>query len=273
MEHNRMLEGIESHSVLGMVSDGLPVRINLDLPYNILLPGRDEWERGAVDQKGYEAISEVAERTKAAFEAGNFVEATNLWGNTESAISKYTYGVDFYNVVKKIQSRTSKYYSLGQLPRQELHVQDEAGIKIEALMNGVVKEVLNISREWGPSAGDVFNYLQEDFMKPVTNVVEELLNSTDIKIAVYNGQLDLIVDTPGTLKWVENLNWKEKNEWKATVRRGFTVNNYFEGNMKKFGNLAVFWVDRSGHMVPKDNPAAMRYILADMTDDFKVQNQ
>ncbi|KAJ8910272.1 hypothetical protein NQ315_003339 [Exocentrus adspersus] len=49
MEHNRMLEGIESHSVLGMVSDGLPVRINLNLPYNILLPGRDEWERSRTD--------------------------------------------------------------------------------------------------------------------------------------------------------------------------------------------------------------------------------
>ncbi|KAJ8910517.1 hypothetical protein NQ315_012814, partial [Exocentrus adspersus] len=49
MEHNRMLEGIESHSVLGMVSDGLPVRINLDLPYNILLPGRDEWGRNKTD--------------------------------------------------------------------------------------------------------------------------------------------------------------------------------------------------------------------------------
>ncbi|KAJ8914687.1 hypothetical protein NQ315_017386 [Exocentrus adspersus] len=42
MEHNRMLEGIESHSVLGMVLDGLPVRINLDVPYNILLPERDD---------------------------------------------------------------------------------------------------------------------------------------------------------------------------------------------------------------------------------------
>ncbi|KAJ8910295.1 hypothetical protein NQ315_002457 [Exocentrus adspersus] len=49
MEHNRMLEGIESHSVLGMVSDGLPVRINLDLPYNILFPRRDELERNRTD--------------------------------------------------------------------------------------------------------------------------------------------------------------------------------------------------------------------------------
>ncbi|KAJ8910368.1 hypothetical protein NQ315_002570 [Exocentrus adspersus] len=38
-----------SHNVLGMVSDGLPTRINLYLPYNILLPGRDEWERNKTD--------------------------------------------------------------------------------------------------------------------------------------------------------------------------------------------------------------------------------
>ncbi|KAJ8916780.1 hypothetical protein NQ315_005785, partial [Exocentrus adspersus] len=50
MEHNRMLvEGMESHSVLGMVSDGLPARINLDLPYNIFFPRRDEWERNRTD--------------------------------------------------------------------------------------------------------------------------------------------------------------------------------------------------------------------------------
>ncbi|KAJ8917627.1 hypothetical protein NQ315_000110 [Exocentrus adspersus] len=49
MEHNRMLEGIENHSVLGMISDRLPASINLDLPYNILLPGRDEWERNRIE--------------------------------------------------------------------------------------------------------------------------------------------------------------------------------------------------------------------------------
>ncbi|KAJ8909310.1 hypothetical protein NQ315_015162 [Exocentrus adspersus] len=49
MEHSGLLEGIECHSVLGMVSDGLPRRINLNLPYNILLPWRDEWEQNRTD--------------------------------------------------------------------------------------------------------------------------------------------------------------------------------------------------------------------------------
>jgi len=34
-------------------------------------------------------------------------------------------------------------------------------------------------------------------MKPVTDIVESLLNNTDIFVAVYSGQLDLICDTPG----------------------------------------------------------------------------
>lgn len=51
------------------------------------------------------------------------------------------------------------------------------------------------------------------------------------------------------MKWVNNLKWEGKEEWDATIRNGFSVDNYFEGNVKKYGNLAVYWVDRSGHMV------------------------
>ncbi|KAJ8937820.1 hypothetical protein NQ318_003724 [Aromia moschata] len=74
---------------------------------------------------------------------------------------------------------------------------DEVDDKIATLMNGAVKEALGITQVWG-SNNNVFDTLAGDFMKPVTNIVEELLNTTDIKVAVYNGQLDLIVDTPGT---------------------------------------------------------------------------
>lgn len=51
------------------------------------------------------------------------------------------------------------------------------------------------------------------------------------------------------MKWVNNLKWKGKDKWDATIRRAFSVGCYFEGNVKEFGNLAVYWVDRAGHMV------------------------
>lgn len=64
-------------------------------------------------------------------------------------------------------------------------------------MNTLVGPALNLTQKWGYQSDQVFAALTEDFMKPVTEVVERLLNETDITLAVYNGQLDLIVDTPG----------------------------------------------------------------------------
>ncbi|KAJ8938319.1 hypothetical protein NQ314_011531 [Rhamnusium bicolor] len=65
--------------------------------------------KGAVDQKGYEAISEVAERTRVALEANRFTDATNLWGSTETAVGRNTYGIDFYNILKKITGKSLTY--------------------------------------------------------------------------------------------------------------------------------------------------------------------
>lgn len=45
-------------------------------------------------------------------------------------------------------------------------------------------------------ANSVFLNMEKDFMKPVISVVDELLEA-GVNVTVYNGQLDLIVDTMG----------------------------------------------------------------------------
>lgn len=45
-------------------------------------------------------------------------------------------------------------------------------------------------------AEEVFSNMAGDFMKPVVDVVDQLL-SAGVNVTVYNGQLDLIVDTMG----------------------------------------------------------------------------
>ena len=50
-----------------------------------------------------------------------------------------------------------------------------------------------------PCAGQapiVFLNMEGDFMKPVISIVDELLEA-GVNVTVYNGQLDLIVDTMG----------------------------------------------------------------------------
>lgn len=45
-------------------------------------------------------------------------------------------------------------------------------------------------------AEEVFSNMAGDFMRPVVDVVDQLL-SAGVNVSVYNGQLDLIVDTMG----------------------------------------------------------------------------
>lgn len=47
-------------------------------------------------------------------------------------------------------------------------------------------------------AEEVFSYMSGDFMKPVVDIVDQLLTA-GVNVTVYNGQLDLIVDTMGKL--------------------------------------------------------------------------
>lgn len=58
--------------------------------------------KGAVDQQGYEDINAAAIKTKEAFDAGEYAEATTQWARTEGVIMKASHNVDFYNVLKKI---------------------------------------------------------------------------------------------------------------------------------------------------------------------------
>lgn len=96
--------------------------------------------------------------------------------------------------------------------------------------------------------------------------MELLLNETSIEVVIITGQLDLIVATPGTINWVDQLKWNGVEGYKAASRNGISVDNILEGYQKKFEKFSVYWVNRSGHMVPADNPAAMGYIMRAVTN-------
>ncbi|KAF2898895.1 hypothetical protein ILUMI_07278 [Ignelater luminosus] len=213
---------------------------------------------GAVDQEGYDAIDKGAQRTKAALDAGQFEEATNQWLLTEYIIMDVAKNVDFYNILTKIKSRSGKGRHMIK-PGVDTDLTDDE--KLEELMNGPVKKALNLNVTWGAQSGDVFDTLSEDFMKSVTERMDKLLDETTVKVQVVTGQLDLIVDTPGTLQCVELLKWSRSHEWKDVPRDALSVNGINEGYQKLLGKFSMYWVNRAGHMVPADNPDAMLKIL------------
>lgn len=111
-------------------------------------------------------------------------------------------------------------------------------------MRGEVHQALDLPKNvvWGSQAGAVFDTLAADFMKPVVETVEEVLNNTTLKVVVYNGQLDLICATPGTVEWVNNMKWYGSKDYAAASRDGIGVNSMLEGYSRRYGNFSMYWV-------------------------------
>lgn len=60
---------------------------------------------------------------------------------------------------------------------------------------------------------DVYKYLYTDFMKPEVHRVEYLL-AENIPVLIYNGQDDLIVQSAGSMKWVDRISYGQINEFR-----------------------------------------------------------
>ncbi|EDW73379.1 uncharacterized protein Dwil_GK16682 [Drosophila willistoni] len=230
-------------------------------------------ETGIVDHDGYEAIMEAANFTAELVEQERWIQATAQWGNTQWEVMKASKGVDFYNVLKETRGDIYQRQAL-LTPEERLYrtmvkydIDEDRDALLADLMRGPVAETLGISSNviWGSQSGSTFDIHRTDFMKPVIHIVNELLENTPLKVAVFSGGLDLICATPGTVNWIEKLDWSRKSEYLNASRTAISVDRILEGYQKTGGNFTMFWINRSGHMAPADNPAAMRHVLRTLT--------
>ena len=60
-------------------------------------------------------------------------------------------------------------------------------------------------------AEEVFSSMAGDFMRPVVDIVDKLLD-VGVNVTVYNGQLDLIVDTMG-MGLSASLSYSPSSSW------------------------------------------------------------
>ncbi|KAI8422471.1 hypothetical protein MSG28_006296 [Choristoneura fumiferana] len=160
---------------------------------------------GLVDDAGYENIQKAAREAERLFNEGLYVESTLQWAATQREVFAATHNVDFYNILTKMPAWGPETRSDYEIAR-EIMIRDlsftsmtrQEEYNLNYLMNNPVKEALRIPAHvrWGSQSGRVFDMLRGDFMKPVTEGIERLLNETDIIVQKYNGNLDLICDTP-----------------------------------------------------------------------------
>ncbi|KAK2111625.1 Retinoid-inducible serine carboxypeptidase [Saguinus oedipus] len=230
-----------------------------------------DFKKSLLEDKGLAEVSKVAEQVLNAINKELYREATVLWGKAEMIIEQNTDGVNFYNILTRSPPTSTMESSLEftqshlvrLCQRHVRHLQRDA---LSRLMNGPIRKKLKIIPEdqtWGGQATNVFKNMEGDFMKPVISIVDELLEA-GINVTVYNGQLDLIVDTmavnarpfsPGQEAWVRKLRWPElpkfnQLKWKALYSD--PKSSETSAFVKSYKNLAFYWILKAGHMVPSD---------------------
>jgi len=141
----------------------------------------------------------------------------------------------------------------------------------DGFMNTVIKKKLGIipkDLSWGEQSGDVFDAMAGDFMKPRIQEVGQLLE-LGVNITIYNGQLDLICATKGTMDWVQKLKWGGLNSFINSPRTPIYCSKEGQSGtqafVKSYKNLKFYWILGAGHMVPIDNPCPALKMLADIT--------
>ncbi|KAH1020758.1 hypothetical protein HUJ04_010369 [Dendroctonus ponderosae] len=244
---------------------------------------------GFIDPENYELLKIVTDVAETEIDKNEFQLASAYFQATQVVINGMT-SVNYYNVLKPVEAKNVKQNQnswlrnttmAGQIIRDILHIEindvnlqddltrEDVDGNLSELMNGPVRkslELKDIPIQWGEQSEAVFQAVKMDFMKPVTESVERLLNETALEVTVYNGQLDLIASTPGTISWINKLQWSGADGYKQSARLPIIVNGVNEGYYKSYKNFRFFWINRAGQAVPTDNPHTMDHILRATVD-------
>ena len=202
------------------------------------------------DQRNY-LVKEYVIPVREAIAANEGSRAMDLWIEMREKIADMTHRVNMWNILEdKVPWRYDS--------------------QLIELMNGPVKQYLNIPQNvtWGEQASPVFERLRPDFMFPVMEEVEYLLNHTNVKIAVVSGQLDVVCSHLGAEWWSHRLNWYGKQGFQSAKREAFLdAFGSLKGYVKKYGQLSLYIIRDAGHSVPQDQFDVSVHLLKDITRD------
>jgi len=195
-----------------------------------------------IDGNQAEQLNTIAKQAQQKLAAGEGAAATQLWSAQQSKIIDFTNGVDLYDYLR---------YN-NQEPDLDLLMNNAIRRKLGSTIPTTVK--------WGSQSNDVFQNLIKDFLKPATRAVEMLLNRK-YQVAVYAGQLDIIVDVVCVNNWVEKLSWSGATSFFNAPRTVRSVGQAPVAAVKKYQNLQVWNILNASHMVPMEAPVAALAML------------
>lgn len=119
--------------------------------------------------------------------------------------------------------------------------------------------VTDASLNYIPGNDRIYESFANDIPRSYAPLVVNLLKR--IRVLIYNGQNDFVVNTAGVLTYLNGLNWEGVPRWKRTRKEIWTIHGEIKGWAKVAGNLWFAFVNGAGHMVPSDQPEAAFNLL------------
>jgi carboxypeptidase C (cathepsin A) len=180
---------------------------------------------------------------------GNYSAANDYWNNLQDQFSNYSNGASVYN------TRIFGWQNFGDFPGW-LNLQS-------------TKDLLNVmnNQTWTGCSDDVYDAFTDDiFQGFISNMMPYVLSS--IKVLIYNGQDDFIVNAIGVENFIANLQWNETVNFMRSRKAVWQVVGRVAGYVQSYSNLTFAVILNSGHFAPFDQPYATR----DMVNRF-ILNQ
>jgi len=120
---------------------------------------------------------------------------------------------------------------------------------------------LDPSVDFADCADQIYTNFYADIGQSYAPNITYLLNN-DVPVLLYNGQDDIIINTPGARKWVRHLDWEHIDEFENTGTVDLTDS---EGNVlgtiKSSNGLSFSVVYKAGHTVPSYQPKTAQILL------------
>lgn len=185
-----------------------------------------------INYNQYNIISYYQNQVTQYLNSNSPYQAEANWENTYNTVVSFANGINVYNV------REYGDYSFNYIGQWLNKASTKASLNVPSFAF------------WVGCNDTIYDYYKADIMTSTIPYISYIL-SQGLKVMIYNGQDDLIVNTPGIEGMINSLN---VTGFSAATKQNWSVDGRIAGYVQGAGNFTFVVVLKSGHMVPYDQP-------------------
>ncbi|XP_047340251.1 serine carboxypeptidase-like [Impatiens glandulifera] len=186
-------------------------------------------------------------------------DAARCRGEGISCREAYSSCIAMFNLIVKYSGSNRNFYDIRKERVGEMCY--DFSYMENMLNNATVRRSLGVGNiRFVSTSVTIFNALKNDWMRNYAVEIPPLLED-GIKVLIYAGEFDLMVNWLGIYRWVTEMNWSGQTKFNNKNFDSYVVDLAKKGELKEYGLLTFLKVHNSGHMVPMDQPKAALKML------------